>query len=195
MIVCVRMATLTINPIHHGPEAVFGRAVAFGMHTVAVYVLALRISPSLIGYGARFVLRFANFSLAIPAADWYLQHLEVVTIVPALVAGYLVVRRPNSIGSWAWCIPCLVLLYRIATYNPAVSALVSPSFLERLTYFFVIQHVMPTLADPLASDPERVAAQMFVTAPFYAGLAYSISAFAAKRKVVQKLFTFDHPPE
>jgi hypothetical protein len=54
---------------------------------------------------------------------------------------------------------------------------------------------MPTFANPLASDPERVVAQIFVTAPFYAGLAYSVAALAAKRKVVQTLFTFEHQRE
>jgi len=173
------------------------------MHTVAVYVLALSISPSLVGYGSRFLLsvfpsglllfRIANLSLRI-SADWYLQHLEIITILPALVAGYLVVRGTNSVGTWAWCIPALVLLYRIATYNPPVSVFASSSFLDRLKYFFITQQVVPTLAN-LSGNPERVAAQMFVTAPFYAGLAYSIAALAAKRRVVQKLLTFEHPQE
>ena len=60
-----------------------------------------------------------------------------------------------------------------------------------LKYFFDIQKVMPTWANPLASDPERVAAQMFVTAPFYAGLAYSLGALMSKHQLLVKPFTFE----
>ncbi len=189
------MGIPTTIPIHHSPESTFGRTVAFGMHTATVYFLALRFSPSLVGYGSRLLFRLANISLRIPSADWYLQHLELITAVPALVAGYVVVRRPNSVGVWAWCIPTLVLLYRIATYKPPVSVLVGSGFVDRLEYFFAIQQVAPTFANPLASDPIRVVAQMFVTAPFYAGLAYSVGALLAKRKLVQKLFAREHPRE
>jgi hypothetical protein len=60
-----------------------------------------------------------------------------------------------------------------------------------IKYFFDIQKVMPTWANPLVSDPTRVAAQMFVTAPFYAGVAYSVGALIAKHELLTKLFTFD----
>jgi hypothetical protein len=60
-----------------------------------------------------------------------------------------------------------------------------------IKYFFDIEKVMPTWANPLAGDPVRVAAQMFVTAPFYAGVAYSLGAVLSKRELVNKLFTFD----
>jgi hypothetical protein len=45
--------------------------------------------------------------------------------------------------------------------------------------------------DPLASDPIRVWAQFSVTAPFYAGVAYSLGALASKHQLLTKLFTFE----
>jgi hypothetical protein len=60
-----------------------------------------------------------------------------------------------------------------------------------LKYFFDIQKVMPTSANPDASDPVRVVAQMFVTAPFYAGVAYSVGALLSKHQVLTQLFTFE----
>lgn len=47
---------------------------------------------------------------------------------------------------------------------------------------------MPTFADPLASDPVRVFAQMFVTAPFYAGVAYSFGAMVEKYRLFETIF-------
>jgi hypothetical protein len=57
-------------------------------------------------------------------------------------------------------------------------------------YFFDIQKTAPTWANPFASDPVRVVAQMFVTAPF-AGVAYSARALLSKHEVLTKLFTFE----
>jgi hypothetical protein len=42
----------------------------------------------------------------------------------------------------------------------------------------------------LSADPARVSAQLFVTAPFYAGVSYSVGALASKYRVIQKLRTF-----
>jgi hypothetical protein len=64
-----------------------------------------------------------------------------------------------------------------------------------MKYFFDIVKAMPTLQDPFASDPIRAWAQMSVTAPFYAGLTYSLGALASKYRAVEKLFTFEKHDE
>src|SRR5258707_13203736 len=66
----------------------------------------------------------------------YLQHFELMTILPALVIGYINVARflPNairtflheghhSIATWAWVLPTCVLLYSILEYHPPSSVL------------------------------------------------------------------------
>ena len=58
-----------------------------------------------------------------------------------------------------------------------------------------IQKVMPTFANPLASDPVRVWAQMSVTAPFYAGVAYSLGALSSQHALLSKLFKFEQHEE
>jgi hypothetical protein len=55
-------------------------------------------------------------------------------------------------------------------------------------YFFEIQRVIPTFRNPLAGDPVRVLAQMYVTAPFYAGVAYSLGALAERYRLLQTVF-------
>jgi hypothetical protein len=145
-----------------------------------------------------------QISSRVPAQDWYLRHLEVVTIVPALIAGHInvmrfvpaIVGRPiwdarfDSAVTWAWSVPTLVLLYRMLQYQAPASVLFGTS-ITAMKYFFDIQKVVPTWANPFASDPTRVAAQMFVTAPFYAGVAYSLGALMSKYNLLIKLFTFD----
>jgi hypothetical protein len=73
----------------------------------------------------------------------------------------------------------------------APSSVLFDTSMTAMKYFFEIQTVMPTLQNPLASDPARVWAQMSVTAPFYGGIAYSLGALASKHHVLTKLFTFE----
>ena len=84
----------------------------------------------------------------------------------------------------------MVLLYSMLQYHPPSSVLFSSS-MTAIKYFFEIQKVMPTSANPLASDPTRVWAQESVTAPFYAGVAYSLGALASRHTVLAKMFAFE----
>ncbi len=101
----------------------------------------------------------------------------------------------HSIATWAWVLPTCVLLYRMLEYHAPSSVLYGGSSMPALKYFFVIQTVAPTLQNPLVGDPIRVWAQFSVTAPFYAGVAYSLGALASKHQLLTKLFTFEKHEE
>ena len=167
----------------------------FLLNTCLVYVCAMYISPMLAGRWFGLVAPVLNIRTSTPSGDWYLSHLEVVTILPALIAGYIDIgrftpsivgrriaeQRSVSAGTWAWLVPTVLLIYKMLRFHPPTSVLVGPS-ISAFAYLFDIQKVMPTLANPLASDPQRVLVQMYVTAPFYAGLAYSLGALARQRQ-------------
>src|ERR1700730_17727715 len=109
----------------------FGFIPAVALHTAIVYTCALQISGFLVGRWFAWVAPVLQISNSVPPLDWYLQHFEVVIIVPALVAGYVIVSRfvPALVGrpiwetrfdsgiTWAWCVPALVLLYRMLQYH------------------------------------------------------------------------------
>lgn len=185
-----------------------GLVPALALHTTIVYTFALQISMVLVGRWFAWVAPVLHVSSSVPPADWYLQHLEVVIVIPALLAGYInVVRfvpaiffRPfwdnrfDSAVTWAWTIPTLVLVYRMLLYQPPSSVLFGTS-MTAVKYFFDIQRVSPTWSNPLASDPVRVWAQMSVTSPFYAGVAYTLGALASKHKLLTKLCTFEKQDE
>jgi hypothetical protein len=183
----------------------FGLISAFALHTFLVYMLAMHISSILVGRWFAWVLPAAQLHISVSPRDWYLQHLELVTIVPALVAGYINVARfiPTIVGGqerearrepaaiWAWVVPSLILAYRMVQYHPTTSVL-STSSMSALRYFFEIEREMPRFTNVLIGDPVRVLAQMSVTAPFYAGIAYSLGALSSENQVLKKLFAFDH---
>jgi len=120
-------------------------------------------------------------------ADYYLQHLELVSILPALVVGYVVCRYSPRLATWAWILPTIILLYKLLTFtDPGASVLVSDP-LSRFSYYFVILRRALTFTDLRGSDPIRVVAQMFVVAPFYSGAAYSVAAFLQRRSVLERI--------
>jgi hypothetical protein len=184
-------------------SAWFGLIPAFALHTFLIYILALHISPILVGRWFAWVLPAIQFHATTASRDWYLQDLELVTIIPALAAGYINVVRfiPTIVGghikdarhelvaTWVWIVPALVLLYRIAQYNPPSSVLIGSS-MSAFRYFFDIEREMPRLTNVLVGDPVRVWAQMSVTAPFYAGVAYSLGALSSKHQIFQRIFAF-----
>jgi hypothetical protein len=175
-------------------EGLIGRVPAFAMHTATVYIFAVHVSPWLVGRWFAWILPILQISTVTSAADWYLQHLELVSTFPALVAGYFVARRPDSLATWAWSIPTVVLAYKMLRYQAPSSVLVGAS-MSALRYFFEIERVMPTMRYATPSDPVRVLAQMTITAPFYAGVAYSFGAWVSKRELLTKLFSFRRSEE
>jgi hypothetical protein len=121
-------------------------------------------------------------------------YIDVGRVVPALLGGLITERRATSAAMWAWSIPALVLIRKMLQYHPPVSVLVRSS-MSVFSYFFDIQRVMPTFANPLAGDPVRLLLQMTVTAPFYAGIAYSLGALFHRYRILTKLFSFEKPEE
>jgi len=194
-------------------KLLLGRVAAFGIHTVVVYAAAVQVSPWLVYHWFGWIAPVLQVSISMPATDWYLQHLEIVTVVPAMVLGYLDVTRffpptiRNYVGSasrdsvalWAWVVPAVALGYKMSLYHAPSSVLFSSS-MSATKYFFDIQKFMPTRTNYF-SDPLRVLEQMTITAPFYAGVAYCLGALASKHRLLTEVFTYEKhdgdmtPPE
>jgi hypothetical protein len=204
----MHMASHAPIAVPNGGKSWVAYAAAFVLHTLVAYTCALHLSQWLVFHWFRWIAPILQISISIPAPDWYLQHFEVATILPALVLGYLDLARwlpptarsymhegrSGSIAIWTWSIPTAVLLYRMLLYHAPSSVLFGTSMTAR-SYFFDIQKIAPTWVNPLASDPVRVWAQMSVTAPFYAGVAYSLGALASKHQLLTKLFKFEKHDE
>jgi hypothetical protein len=175
--------------------------VALSVHTAVIYVSAIYGSPWLVAHWFRWILPLLSFSTSTPAGDWYLQHLELVSIVPAFILGYLsfthsiseIIRTWigktifNSAALWAWTVPAVVLAFKMSLYHAPTSVLYRGS-VSTIRYFFEIQKTMPMWNNLLAGDPVRGLTQMIVTAPFYTGIAYSFGALASKYELRTKLF-------
>jgi hypothetical protein len=183
----------------------FADAGRLAVHTLLVYVCALHLSGWLVSRWFILIAPLLQISSNARPEDWYLQHLELVTLVPALVVGYFNVFRfapamlggpkdgifSSSTARWAFVVPTGILCYELLTYRTPKSILYDRSlydrFMQAVRYFFSILPEAPKIWNLSASDPVRVLAQMTVTAPFYAGIAYSAGALASKYDLLTKL--------
>lgn len=158
------------EPIAIEKKIWLGYFTAFMLHTYVAYTCAMHLSQWLVFHWFRWVMPILDVSTSTPAADWYLQHFELMTVLPALVVGYLNVARflPNtirnfmhegrhSIAARAWILATLVLLYRMLEYHAPSSVLYGGS-MTKVEYFFDIVKVSPTLQNPLARPHSRVGA-------------------------------------
>jgi hypothetical protein len=163
---------------------------SFSLHTTAAAFCGIFFGPWLLSRWFIWILPLLRIPPPAPRADYWLQHLELVTIIPALVFGALVARYFERLASWAWVVPTMILSYKLLTFtNPNVSVLASADPWSRFSYYFVIQQHMPTFSSLglSGSDPIRVAQQLDVTAPFYSGIAYSIGALLTKHKRIERV--------
>jgi hypothetical protein len=164
----------------------------FALHTAAAAVCGIHLGPWLLSRWYAWILPLTGRSSHIPTGNDYLQKFELASIVPALIVGYLLAKRYGRFAVYAWVLPTLVLVYKLLMFTePNVSVFASSSSMTRFKYFFVIQRTAPTFTSGFGGvDPIRVAQQMTVVAPFYAGLAYSVGALAGKRRLLDRVF---HP--
>lgn len=162
---------------------------SFALHTTAVPLCGIFLGPWLFSRWFVWILPLLRISPDMPRGDYWLQHLELVSIIPALVFGALVARYFERLASWAWVVPTMILSYKLLTFtNPDASVLASADQWSRFSYYFVIQQHMPTFSNLGlgGSDPIRVAQQLDITVPFYSGIAYSIGALLTKHKVIER---------
>jgi hypothetical protein len=121
-------------------KSMLGYVAALMLHTYVAYSCAMHLSEWLVFHWFGWVAPILHFSSHKPATDWYLQHFELMTILPALVVGYVNVERilpgvirnfmhdgEHSMAAWAWMFPTLVLLYRMLEYHAPSSVLFGSS--------------------------------------------------------------------
>jgi hypothetical protein len=162
----------------------------FALHTTVAAVCSLRAGPWLVGRWFGWILPLSGRTSPIgftAYSDYYLQHFELVSILPALAVGYVVCRYFRKLATCAWTLPTIILSYKLLTFtDPQASIFVSHP-LSRFSYYFVTLRLMPTFTDLRGSDPIRLVQQMRVVGPFYSGVAYSIGALLEDHKMLERI--------
>lgn len=192
------------QPYHHTPA--HSRVLWLGLFlldTFLVYQCAWRVPSILVRLWLAWLAPIFGAPSNVAPLGLHLRYLALMTITTSLIAGYIDLgrflpalvgkqiaeRRSSSAGTWMWIIPTIILLYGMLQFR-ASSSVLGPS-MSAFRYFFDTRQLMAGLGNSLASDwATRVRTEIQVTAPFYAGTAYSFGALAWKHRWLPTFFGF-----
>lgn len=164
-------------------------SVWFVFHLATVYLLANFCTPWLGRWTYDELLPLLQISTTLSAYEFIYSNLLAFGVIPALVAGFVNARFKHRAAIFVWVVPTTVLVYKLATFSSPHSVLYSSPSFPSLHYYFGGGFVIPAFHnwrefwDAAASNPDmaRGIAQLTYTAPLYAGLAYSLSAWFSMR--------------
>ena len=145
------------------------------------------------------------------------SHIFIFSFVPAFLAGLVNGRFKQKEALFVWLVPAVILAYKFTTFSTVASVLQSQNqglqsqFSSAFHEFFGGGFQMWefhdwrefwSIAPSNYSDMTRGMVQLTFTAPFYAGVGYSVGAWIAlrtelHRKIVEKVkkweeWKFDH---
>ena len=170
----------------------------FLLHLAAVYAIVKFFTPSLAGWTWGTLLPLLQRPPSSSRFEFLFSHILAFSFLPALIAGLVNARFKHMAAQFVWVLPALILAYKFATF-PAPSVLQSQSAAAFRQYFgggFTIRAFRDWREFwafvATSSDMARGMAQLQYTAPFYAGVAYSVGAWTGRRtelsrKVMKKV--------
>ena len=173
------------RPARHGVRG--WQILWFVLHLAAVYALVKFFTPWLAGWTRGTLLPLLQHPTSSGRFEFLFSHILALSFIPAVLSGLINVRFRHKAAQFVWLVPAAILAYKLATF-PAPSVLQNQFSAAFHQYFgggFVIPefrnwHELFSIAGS-NSDMTRGMAQLQFTAPFYAGVAYSLAAWIACR--------------
>lgn len=119
--------------------------------------------------------------------QFFFNHIFALSFVPSFAAGLVNARFKHKAAWFVWIVPAVILAYKLVTFT-APSVFHSGSESARHQYFaggFSIadyhnwREFWALVGS--SSDMSRGVAQVRITAPFYAGVGYSLAAWIGQR--------------
>ncbi len=162
---------------------------SFALHTSAAAMCAFHVGPWLVGRWFAWIIPLTGQSNHSWSGDFWMQHFEPVSMVPAAVAGYFIARFIPKLSLFAWLVPTFLLAIKLITYSDGNSSVLSAHSMSSFRYFFEIHRSMPrwdqVFNAPL--DVVRTASQIGFVAPFYGGIGYALGSVFQKYKLLARL--------
>ncbi len=162
----------------------------FALHLGAVYVLVKFCTPWFAGWVNRTLFPSLGFATSSSGLGLLFSHLFAFAFVPAFIAGLVNAKFKHKAAEFVWIVPAVVLVYELIAFQGTSSVLDQNRFLA-FYYYFGSTFLLPdshgwgskTYWDAVrtSSDVVRALAQMKFTAPFYAGIAYSLASWLGIR--------------
>jgi hypothetical protein len=185
-----------------GSASVPRQIIRFLLHLAAVYVIAKFSTPWLAGWTRDTLLPLLQNPTSSSKFEFFFSHIFAFSFGPALLVGLSNARFKHKVAEFVWLVPAVILAYKFFTYSTGTSVLQGESrtalsaFHQYFGGGFRISEYRnwDEFWTMVASNPDmpRGMAQLTFTAPFYAGIGYSVGAWVGlrtelDRKIVEKV--------
>jgi len=172
-------------------------------HLAAVYGIVHFCTPWLAGWTKR-----ALFFLQVPTSSGSFQflfsHILAFSFVPAFFTGFVNARLKHRVAQFVWIVPTVILAYKFLVFSAPPKSVFQSTFslapyrnqfsLAFHQYFgggFLIREFQDwaDFWSIVRTNPDmtRGMAQLSYTAPFYAGVGYSLAAWIGLRTELHRM--------
>ena len=169
----------------------------FLLHLAAVYAIVNFCTLWLAGWTRERLLPFLRQPTSSGGFEFLFSHLFAFSFIPAFFSGLMNARFRHKVAEYVWLVPTTILVYKFATF--AAPSVLQSHFSGAFHEYFGGGFLIPEYRDwrefwsIAGSNPDmaRGMIQLKFTAPFYAGVGYSVAAWIAgrtklNRKVAEK---------
>jgi len=163
----------------------------FLLHLAAVYAIVEFCTPWLAGWTRGELMPLLQLPTSSSRFEFLFSHIFAFSFIPAFLFGFSNARFKHKAAQFVWVVPTVTLAYKFATF-PASSVLQS-QFAAAFHQYFGSGFLIPEYRDwhefwSIASsyDMTRGMVQLKFTAPFYAGVGYSLAAWISCRTDLNK---------
>lgn len=166
------------------PAAVLRQAAWYALHMTALYFSVKVCTPWIAGRIHDWILPFLVQGQTEGRLQFLLSHLFAFSFIPAFCAGLISHKYRSAVAAWVWIPPALVLLYHFLTLPTST---LQNHFAAAYHQFFSADFNLPEYRDyremfaGLSPDILRAAEQLRFTAPFFAGIGYSMASLLSMR--------------
>lgn len=170
-------------------SVVWSPLVWFIVHLAAIYVSVNVFVPELARWVNRTVFPLLNIPSSASGLVFLYAHLFTFSFFSTFVLGLCAGKFKPRIAEFVWVVPAVILAYRLLTFSSSPSSvLVQRESLSALHYYFSSLFVTMNAGEYVwnSSNPSpnfvpQLLAQLRYTAPFYAGIAYSLASWLRTR--------------
>lgn len=172
-------------------SAIAGRQVLrFFLHLAALYLVVNLCVSSFAAWIYRVFLSALQIHTTRSGFEFLFSHLLFFSFVPGFLSGLLNARFRHRVAEFVWIVPVVALLYKLATFPATGSVLLQSHSWPAIHEYFSGGFLVPEVHTwegftGLFSNPDLVRGihQLRFTAPFYAGIAYSLAAALSRHNL------------
>jgi hypothetical protein len=159
------------------------------VHLAIVYGIVHVCTPWLAGWIHGKALPFLQYPTSSSGFQFLFSHLFALSFFPALIAAAANAKFKHRAAEWIWTVPTAILIYKLLTFPSASSVLAQRASWPAFHHYFGGGFLIPSTNNwkdfwmlvGTSDDTARGLDQLNFTAPFYAGIAYSMATWTVIR--------------